>query len=249
MHILNQKINRYTLSIQNIRQEAPFTLSFDLEKPVGEVWEEGAYVHVSVKPFSSEEAFEHKTYVRHFSIASLPSEPYLTLTTRLYDSKSAFKELLASLKVGDQLEIFKFANHMKLNRVDKPIVIISSGVGVATARPMVKAFVENPNGIKHLIHLHVDKDRPFIYEADFNLWAQTNQSFLHVPVTGRKSFFEELEMVSNQSDALFYLIGSDEFILDVRSRLVSSGISGKYIYLDKKPGFYELNGFVKPEMA
>lgn len=248
MHILNSKVNRYTLTIQNIRQEAPYTLSYDLEKPVGEHWEEGAYVHVSVKPFDTGEAFEHKTYVRHFSIASLPSEPYLTLTTRLYDNKSPFKARLSELKVGDTLEIFKFANHMKLRRKSKPIVIISSGVGIATARPMVKAFVEDDRDIHHLIHLHVDKDRPFIYNNDFTNWASVKPELLHIPVTGRKSFFEELELISQQRDSLFYLIGSDDFILDVRTRLIREGISGKAIYLDKKPSFYELNGFEQPAL-
>lgn len=248
MHILNSKVNRYKLTIQNIRQEAPYTLSYDLEKPADQLWEEGAYVHVAVKPFDSEEAFEHKTYVRHFSIASLPNEPYLTLTTRVYDNKSAFKARLSELKVGDTLEIFKFANHMKLRRREKPAVIISSGVGVATARPMVKAFTENRQDIPHLIHLHVDKEKPFIYNKDFTQWSADCSQLLHIPVIGRQSFFEELEIIAQRRDSLFYLIGSDDFILDVRTRLIREGIPAQSIYLDKKPSFYELHGFEKPLM-
>lgn len=246
MHLLNSKITRHKLQIKNIRQEAPHTFSYDLEKPENETWDEGTYVHVSVMPFNPEEASAHKTYVRHFSIASLPEEDFLTLTTRVMDQKSVFKESLAKLKVGDYLEVFKFANHMKLRRVSRPTVIISSGVGVATARPMVKAFINDPSLIDHLVHLHVDSTSPFIYNSDFELWKSLNERFIHVPVTGRKSFFEELDIVARQQNAIFYLIGSDEFIMDVRGKLTQYGIDERHIFLDKKQSFYDLHHFPIP---
>lgn len=247
MEIIDLQIARHYLKIVGIRQEAPYTYSYDLEMAPNLDWEAGTNIHVSVKAFDPNYAFDHKQFVRHMSAVTLPSEGKLTITTRISENPSVFKSLLKEKVVGDTLEVFKFSNRMPLIRQDKPIVLITAGVGVATVRPLVKAFMTNSSGIPEMTHLHIDSKKAFIFGSELNQWAQENDRFRNLQTSDRPTFYAQLETLSQKQNAYFYVVGSDEFLLNIRENLISRGVSTNLILFDKKQKFYNEHHIPYPE--
>lgn len=155
------------VKIIDIIDEAKGIKTYLLEKPENEIWEEGSHIHIGIVGFDEGE-LPNKSLVRHMSIMTLPTEKKLGFTTRVQENPSEFKEKLSKLHVGDELVTFKIGSRMQLRRYNRPIVLLSMGVGIATMRPLILSFIADTSNIPCLYNVNVDSSNT-IYKNELSL--------------------------------------------------------------------------------
>ncbi len=224
-------MEKYKVKILEIKDTAQGTKTYYLEKPEGLHWDEGAHTHLAHIGFDQGEAPD-KTLVRHMSICTVPREGIVGFTTRVPGSGSPFKLRLSELQVGDELVLFKVGSRMKLKRDGNQSIMLSMGVGIATMRPMIHAFLESSEGISKLININVDRSEDFVYKSE--LEPLETEVYVNHWVRSRKEFYQVLDNVSELSEGNFYLVGSDAFIVDVGNYLMEKGVPTSAIAIDKK---------------
>lgn len=224
-------MEKYTVKIMAIAEEGNHTKTYFLEKPDDLVWEEGAHMHVGLAGFDAGEK-PNKEWVRHMSIMTLPKEQRIGFTTRFQAHLSEFKQRLAALQAGDELVLFKTGSRMSLRRENKPLVLLSMGVGIATMRPLVHRFVDDSFNIRGLVNLNVDSSEQHIFQKELDSLQSSQYHNIWAP--SRSAFYEALEEAAKQADAYFYVVGSDLFLRDVILRLRARQIPIDQIILDKK---------------
>ena len=228
----------FTLQLQSIKQEAKNTSTFIFPKPDNFTWREGASIHLGNSHFDITKGKANKAFVRHLSISSLPDEGLLTITTRIPEIRSDFKEKLSKAQPGDSFTFFKPENRMELRREGKPVILISAGVGIATTRPMIRAFSISTDQIPKIFHINIDSSGNYLFQEEIKHYLQYTEGLTHIFVDSRDIFYHLLEKEVEQ-DGIYYIVGSDSFLLSVGKWLRSKGILQSSIILDKKQSFYE----------
>ncbi len=224
-------MEKYKVKITDIRKEAEGIWTFELEKPDHLVWEEGAHTHIGLAGFDEGEV-PNKSLVRHMSIMTLADEGRVGFTTRVPSSSSEFKEKASKLKIGDEVTLFKVGSRMRLRRENRPIILLSMGVGIATMRPVILAYSKDKSGIPSLINVTVQSSGEFIFKNELDQLVIEN--YKNYWLGSRVEFYKTLEELSVTKDALYYIVGSDEFIKDIIQQLRSKNVKDKDIILDKK---------------
>src|SRR5690625_655488 len=198
------------LKINRIIDESPEVKTFHLECPENFTWEEGSYTHIALKGFN-EGNKPNRSLVRHMSISSLPNENTISFTTRIKDLCSTYKSNLKSLSIGDEVALFKTSSNIPLRKENKHVYLLSAGVGIATFRPLVLNYFEHQSGIKQIFSLNIDSTRDYLFTDIFK--TESEQGFIAKFVDNRSDYYKEVERLAEDKDGLFYIVGSDEFLM------------------------------------
>lgn len=229
----------YWTKINKIIEETPEVKTFLLDLPEGFTWEEGAHTHLALEGFNAGDQ-PNKSLVRHMSISTLPNEQTVGITTRIRELCSEFKSILRNLEVGDKVALFKIHSNVPLKRENRNIYLLSSGVGLATFRPLVLTYLERPDHINRLHSLTIDSTKDYLFTDIFE--SAPDKNFTSQYVDNRKVYYEEVKKLAADQDGLFYVVGSDEFILQNIDVLREQGIKPEQIVLDKRerqlPNFF-----------
>ena len=196
-------MENYKLRIIDIVEEAPGIKSYYFEKPLDLDWLEGAHVHIGHIGFDEGE-LPNKALIRHMSITTLPSQNKLGITTRVPGSCSEFKERLSQLNIGDEVIFFKFGSRMYLRHEKRPLVLLSMGVGMATIRPMLLAYHNDPSDIPFLINVNVNSRKEYLFRTE--LEQQTVHANNNYWLNSREDFYQLRDQLSEHKNALFTLL-------------------------------------------
>lgn len=213
--------------IEDVVQEAAQTYTFRLKTPDGFTWEEGAHTHFALEGFNAGDA-PNRSLIRHMSISTLPDEGVIGITTRIQDECSEFKSLLRGMARGETVALFKTYSNVPLKRDGRPIVLLSSGVGLATFRPLVKAYRADATGVPLVRSLNVDSSGDFLFRDVFTTDEQMTSTY----VASRQAYYTQLDTLT-QTDGWYYVVGSDDFLRDTIQALRANGIAPDQILLDK----------------
>ncbi|MBC7960250.1 MAG: hypothetical protein H7X94_10315 [Vallitaleaceae bacterium] len=219
------------LKIVDIVNEAKGTKTYYFNKPEDFTWEAGAHTHLGHLGFDEGER-PNKNWVRHMSIMTLPSENRIGITTRVPGSSSEFKIKLSELIVGDEIIQFKLGSRMSLRRNNRPIVLLSMGVGMATMRPLILNFANHPDNIPRLVNVNVDASGEHIFKDEID--PLSSENLTNYWLNSRQTFYEALEQMMKLEQALYYIVGSDVFIKDIIARLMANNVNREDIVIDKK---------------
>ncbi len=222
---------KYTLKVIDIKQESKNTFSFYMEKPDDLTWTEGAHTHIGIVGFDQGEK-PNKNLVRHMSITTLPNENKIGFTTRMQEPLSEFKSELSKISIGDELVIFKLGSRMNLRRNNRPLILLSMGVGIATMRPLVHAFLENTSRISSLTSVNIDSSKNYIFKDELD--ALQTDLYKNCWYNCRADFYQSLNEFTELKNPLYYIIGSDSFIKDIIRTLRFKNVKDEDIFLDKK---------------
>lgn len=221
---------KHRLKIVDIIDESKGTKTYILEKPEDFNWEAGAMTHVGLVGFDEGDS-PNKGWVRHMSICSLPSENHIAFTTRTKCS-SEFKERLAELTVGDELILFKTVSHLSLKESHKPLVMLTMGVGIAAVRPLIISLMKERSDIPTIQNITIDSSGEFIFKEELDQFC--NGCLSNHWFECRKDFYDRVNQTCQQKDAVYYVIGSDEFIINMILTLRQNGIEDSSIVIDKR---------------
>ncbi|RDW21061.1 dihydropteridine reductase [Oceanobacillus arenosus] len=220
----------YWTKINKIIEETPEVKTYLLDCPEEFTWEEGSHVHFALEGFNAGDK-PNKSLVRHMSIATLPRENSIGITTRIREQCSEFKTILRELEVGSEVAIFKTHSNVPLKREDKNVYLLSSGVGLATFRPLVLDYFERADNVNQIHSLNIDSSKNFLFTNIFE--SAPDKKFTSQFVDNRKDYYEEVKNLGFDKDGLFYVVGSDEFLVQNIEVLREQGIKPEQIMLDK----------------
>lgn len=225
-----EALTKYTLRINEIIEETEETKTYRFDLPKEIDWEEAAHAHFAHLKFLLGGEIEEEL-VHHMSVNGLTEEGYLGFTTRVPGSGSIFKKQLQELTIGDQMIAYKFESRIPLRRESRPIVLLSMGVGMSTMRPLIHAFCRNRKDIPKLININIDSNKEYVYEKEINQIKIAD--FCNFFVDSRVDLYEAVDKTLKES-CLYYIIGSDEFIIQFAKYLLSRDVLAKDIVIDKK---------------
>ncbi|WOV87019.1 dihydropteridine reductase [Sporosarcina oncorhynchi] len=234
----------YWTKISQIIDETLEVKTYLLDCPADFTWEEGSHTHFALEGFNTGEK-PNRGLIRHMSISTLPHENLIGITTRIKEQCSEFKSILRTLQVGDEVAIFKTHSNVPLKREDKNVYLLSSGVGLATFRPLVLEYMKRDDNVGHIHSLNVDSSKDFLFQDVFN--TATDNKMTAKFVENRKDYYEEVKQLATDKEGLFYVVGSDEFLMQNIEVLFEQGIKPEQIMLDKHE--HKLPEFLTPAMS
>lgn len=220
----------YWTKINKIIEETPEVKTYLLDCPENFTWEEGSHVHFALKGFNDGDK-PNRNLIRHMSISTIPQENVIGITTRIKEQCSEFKSILLNLEVGDEVAIFKIHSNVPLKREDKNVYLLSSGVGLATFRPLVLDYFERADNVNQIHSLNIDSSKDFLFPTIFE--SAVDKNFTAQFVDNRKDYYKEVKKLVADKDGLFYIVGSNEFLLQNIAVLREQGIKPEHIMLDK----------------
>lgn len=224
-------MQKYWIRICRIVHETPEVVSYFLDCPDDFTWEEGAHTHLGLQGFDAGSAPD-RSRVRHMSIATLPQEGIIRITTRIKTNASPFKQMLARHVVGDTVALFKTHSNIPLERTGQPVYLLSQGVGLATFRPHALTYLNAPENIPHMHSLNVDGSGRFLFKDIFE--SQSAKHFTAQFVDHREAYYAQLRELATDGDGVFYIVGSDAFLLENIAVLQAQGVMSDRIHLDKR---------------
>ena len=222
---------KYKLKIIDVIDEGNDSKTYLFEKPEDFSWEEGSHAHIGLSGFDQGEK-PNKNWVRHMSIMTLPDEGKIGFTTRAKRNLSEFKTKLFSASIGDDVTFFKFGSRMSLMRSEKTIVLLSMGVGIATMRPLIKAYLNDKSNIPKVISLNIDSSSEFVYQNELD--QLTDANYMNHWIKSRTNYYETLQQLAGSENAIYYIVGSDLFIQENIRCLKSANVDKDSIVIDKK---------------
>ncbi|CAM4190923.1 dihydropteridine reductase [Lacicoccus alkaliphilus] len=220
----------YWTKIADVIEETPETKTYVLECPEDFTWEEGAHTHLALEGFNAGERPD-RTLIRHMSICTLPGENMIGITTRIRKECSEFKQRLDDLPVGGSVALFKTHSNVPLRREGRPVYLLSSGVGLATFRPLVLDFFNNPGKVDKVHSVNIDSSKDYLY-PDFFVQDE-NKRFFSEFYDNRTGYYDRVKTLAEDKDGLYYIVGSDEFLSQNIKLLCDAGIRSEQIMLDK----------------
>ncbi|WP_313893922.1 dihydropteridine reductase [Psychrobacillus sp.] len=221
----------YWTKINQIIEETPEVKTYLLDRPKDFTWEEGSHTHFALEGFNAGDK-PNRGLIRHMSISTLPHENLIGITTRIREQASEFKTVLRNLEVGNEVAIFKTHSNVPLKREDKNVYLLSSGVGLATFRPLVLDYFERPDNVNQIHSLNIDSSKDFLFTNIFE--SAPDKKFTSQFVDTRDDYYEEVKNLASDENGLYYVVGSDEFLVQNIKVLREQGIKPEQIMLDKR---------------
>lgn len=221
----------YWTKINKIIEEAPEVKTYLLDCPEDFTWEEGSHTHFVLEGFNAGDK-PNRSLVRHMSISTLPNENSIGITTRIREQCSEYKTILRNLEVGSEVALFKTHSNVPLKREDKNVYLLSAGVGLATFRPLVLDYFERADNVNQVHSLNIDSSKNFLFTNIFE--SAPDKKFTSQFVDNRKDYYDEVKNLAADKEGLFYIVGSDEFLMQNIEVLREQCIKPEQIMLDKR---------------
>lgn len=113
--------------------------------------------------------------IRHFTIASSPTEDFIMISTRIRNTP--YKKRLASLEDEAKVKVRgpegKFVLHEDCS---KPAIFLSGGIGVTPFRSMIKNATDRQLPVKIVMFDSNRNEQNILYKNEFDEWITTNQN-------------------------------------------------------------------------
>lgn len=182
------------------------------------MWHAGQYIVVRLP---SADGYVERTY----SIASHPRHaPELTVIIKLLERGIA-SDFFRAMNSGDRLEVQGPKGNFVVGVVERPVLFMASGVGVAPVLPMLEDVlaVQRTTQPVQLLFYKTPRSHPEL-DAYFTAFEEAYPNFRMTPITDERSPSEALgkETLAALSDV--YVCGGQQFVADMKSHLVRGGL-------------------------
>jgi glycine betaine catabolism B len=204
------------------------TFWFKPEYPVR--YEAGQFIELTIHHDNPDE----RGVRRWFTLSSSPTDELLSITTKLADKPSSFKQHLFALKTGDSIIMSDTMGDFVLPK-DKtvPLIFVAGGIGVTPIHSMVKYLHDtNQQRFTHLLYAAHNTDE--IAFKDLFDSAVTKSLY----ITDKQLSSQDILSVTKQySNPIVYLSGPEEMVEVFFAELKEAGVPGSRLVTDYFPGY------------
>lgn len=178
---------------------------------------------------------------RPYSIASSPNEKgYVDLCIKISKNSDTGK-LINELQVDDNIQVLGPLGEFTIKNKDKDLVFISSGVGIAPFRSMIKDLLENNFEHKIILLTGYKSEEDILYDNEFSELQEQHENFKYKTIlsqpnnAGKKQGYVQnlIKDFTPLQEADYYLCGLCDMITDVKDLLVKKGVSADDIHFEK----------------
>jgi len=188
--------------------------------------------------------------IRHFSIASSPTEQDLIISTRIRDTP--YKQKLASLEEGTKIPAWGPQGEFVLHDDHSmPAVFLSGGIGVTPFRSMLKFATDKQLPLKITVFDSNRNRQNILYQDEFDSWAGQNKNVEIVYTTtdedagawsgerGRidKPMLERHLSRDEIGNAIFYICGPPGMLKAMQELLKQEQIPKERIKVEEFTGY------------
>src|SRR5699024_6668943 len=118
------------------------------------------------------------------------------------------------------------------------VYLLSSGVGLATFRPLVVDYFKRTDNVNQLHSLNIDSSTNYLFPDIFE--SAPDKKFTSQFVNNQKDYYEEVKYLATDIEGLFYVVGSDEFLVQNIEVLQEQGVNADHIMLNKHENQYPI---------
>lgn len=235
---------KFLVKIVGKKQLADGTLGISLEKPRNFSYRAGQYILLHI-PSLKEKGARESTH--SMSLASAPHQEHLFVVMRI--SQSDFKQTLNNMAIGDVLEIDGPLGNLWPENIDRPVVFIAGGIGIAPFYGIIEEQRKMgwPRAVSLLYANRRPEDAAFLEEFS----AIANDKFCFVPTMTRldendKTWAGERGRVSaalikknikDLSAPLYFIVGLPEMVKATKAELAKLNISPDNIKVESFSGY------------
>lgn len=173
---------------------------------------------------------------RWFTLSSSPTEPRISITTRIYKtSRSDFKTSLKNLKSGDAVNISQAMGDFVLPKDrNAKLVFIASGIGITPYHSIIKSLLSKLETTRSITLIHYIKTSPDQVFSD--LFESFPCSYI---VTKTKLSAETINnLVPEITKSTVYISGPEQFVENLRNGLLNEGMLSEHQVIgDYFPGY------------
>lgn len=182
-----------------------------------------------------------KTLRRPYSICSSPSEKgYVDLCIKITENSNTSK-VINELQVDDNIQVLGPLGEFTIKDKDKNLVFVSSGVGIAPFRSMIKYLLENNFEHKIVLLTGYRSEGDILYDNEFLELQEQHENFEYKTILSQPNNVEKnqgyvqdlIKDFTPLKEADYYLCGLGDMITDVKDLLVKKGVSIGDIHFEK----------------
>lgn len=231
-------MNHYTIKLKKREVVAKQTMAFFFQKPKRFKFKAGQYIDMTIPQRLDASNPEN---IRSFSIASAPFEQHLMVAMRM--RKSAFKQALRSLPIGESVRIQGPLGEFTLpNQTKRPLVFLAGGIGITPFLSMlIQAAHEKRRQQFFLFYSNrTRKDGAFLQEL-MSL-AKRGLSLTIIPVFTQEGqgYIDKTLLTSNIPDIslpVYYIAGPPAMVGAMAQLLTHLRINRDNIKIEEFSGY------------
>ncbi|SFS56344.1 FAD-dependent oxidoreductase [Paenibacillus sp. 453mf] len=219
------------LSFLESYKESDGVYTFVFEKDKDLTWRAGQYGLFSI----THRAVKNAT--KPFSIASIPSEKVVKITTRIGDTPSDYKQAMLELRQGMKIKVSGPVGAFYLDK-ESPSLIIAGGIGITPIRSILKQLETVEDGEERPVRLlYLDSQGSYLFKDELDEmashlpWIQINY------LDSREHLDQEISRFISEynNNGKYYAAGPKSMVDSVSSYLQSNAITKQNI---KKDAFF-----------
>lgn len=218
---------------------------FEFKKPADLSFTAGQFMQYSL-PHAQ---VDDRGAKRWFTISAAPTEPVITITTRIFEKMSSFKHALNSLPAGSSIYATGPDGDFVLPTDKKqPVVMIAGGIGVTPFHSQIKELVDKAESRPITLIYGAKTPADFVYNDVFAQAAKQSPSFHLVRVVGTPdaAWQEQTGQITDDmirvaapdiATTAIYVSGPEPMVDSFKPRLLKLGFSEISIHGDWFPGY------------
>lgn len=208
------------ISLEQINPSGIYKLMLKTEVPINN--EPGQYAEFYLPHNNSDNRGEK----RFFTIYSSPTEPYVSIITKITTNLSSYKKALLAIKPGDIIHYTEPIGDfiLPINKA-LPLIFIAGGIGISPFRSILKNLDDN-NQKRDIKIYYSAKKQESIVDKDLFDKFNTRYAITH-PITGspKRSSRLNIDFIIKDnpinSRTKVYIAGPEPFIKDLSAQLIN----------------------------
>ncbi len=167
---------------------------------------------------------------RWFTLSSSPSEPLLSITTKLAPKDgSSFKSALRSLEPGTELNMATPMGDFVLPKdATIPLVFVAGGIDATPFRSICKYLLDSGESRQINIIYNAHSDEEVAFRDVFESFGEKFKTVIDERLTAEKI----LDIAGGDDDQYIYISGPEPMIESLNKDLRNAGVNKKHIHTD-----------------
>jgi len=180
--------------------------------------------------------------IRAYTISSLPSEKFLSITVR---KAGAFSSALHNMKIGEKIEVGQARGVFYPIKSMKNVVFLAAGIGIAPFYSVIKDFYERKSNQKITLFYSNRTKKEVVFFKELNRISKNWPNLKIIYLITREEIKDKCiseccridieilkKYLKNLKNNYYFICGPKEFVLDKSKELKNCGVKDGFIRIE-----------------